>query len=1154
MMRNPKIWILGSLGLLGYMALTWKLGSLLNLRGTDLFVLRFGLWLLGLIAATLIIWYLVKTAKRRKGAAVQHPPGDDIDRAFIAAKERLTQARVTGRKSLSSLPMVIILGPEGSTKTTTMIRSGVAADLLAGEIHRGDQVAPTDNVNLWYSRGTVFVEAGGKLLDNDGKWERFVKHIRQPRLAAVFAGRSQAPRVAVVCISCEELESMRGLTGSPHAGAPQAFPPTIRRLRDRLAKLSQALGVRLPVYVMFTKSDRIPYFAEFTRNLTELEVNEVLGCTLRTAPPTSTGLYADREYQRISDAYGWLFNSLAQKRLQFLPRETDLGRAGGAYEFPRELNKLIPVVTQCLIEICRPSELHISPYLRGFYFSGVRAVMVGEEAPASAQAAPSVDRIAATQVFDYQRQRQAAQAAAPATMKRVPQWLFIERLFRDVVLNDRVAMGATKSGVGLNQLRRLALASATGLSILLALGFIVSFFGNRRLESRTLNAARSLVGVVSSEPELPPLETFEGLEAVRTQVERLGKYERDGPPLRLRWGLYSGSSLYAEIREIYHSKLNELVLDPTRFSLLNSLRSLPDDPNETSEYGSTYDWLKAYLMITTNPDRLEESFLVPVALEGWLDRRQVDEQRLELATRQFQFYSTQLCQDYTCAVEGVAAVVARTRRFLRQFAGTERIYQLMISQASASSPSLQFNQVFPGSARVLVNPYQIPGAFTDPGWQHMQASFGKIDEFFRSEDWVIGEQAAMQQDQLRLAQDLRAMYISEYVDHWRQYLSASSVVRFANSRDASQKLAQLSGNESPLLQLFALASQNTAVDSLTVSKAFQPLHVITPPDITDKYVGESNQAYMNGLAELSASVEQVAAARGDAATAASNQALSTASNAKVAITQVAQNFSIEPEARTVGSAVQALMRAPITNAEGLLRTRGTSELNQRARTFCRSFGPLTANFPFNPNTTTEADVGQMSQMLQPNNSALWTFYDEVIQSFLVRQGNEFVVRPGASVNPRREFVTFFNRAAAISEALWQGDIQEPRLQFTFRPRLSDEITDVTFSVDGQTRQFTRTSSATWRYVWRGGSAREVRLTAHIRGSDHNLVFEGPWAIFKLFHRATWETEGGRYIVRWEMPTQGDPVTLEAELNLAGAPPLLQRDYLAGAACVNRITR
>ena len=47
------------------------------------------------------------------------------------------------------------------------------------------------------------------------------------------------------------------------------------------------------------------------------------------------GVYAEEETRRLVGAFDSLFYSLADKRLHFLPRESDPQKIPGAYEFPR---------------------------------------------------------------------------------------------------------------------------------------------------------------------------------------------------------------------------------------------------------------------------------------------------------------------------------------------------------------------------------------------------------------------------------------------------------------------------------------------------------------------------------------------------------------------------------------------------------------------------------------------------------------------------------------------------------------------------------------------------------------------------------------------------------------------------------------------------
>ena len=95
-----------------------------------------------------------------------------------------------------------------------------------------------------------------------------------------------------------------------------------------------------------------------------------------------------------------------------------------------------------------------------------------------------------------------------------------------------------------------------------------------------------------------------------------------------------------------------------------------------------------------------------------------------------------------------------------------------------------------------------------------------------------------------------------------EFLKNANVVRYANVKEASQKLTAISGNQSPLLALFWTVSQNTGVESPDIQNAFQPVHFILPPASVDRYIGEKNSPYVNALVTLQAQLEQMANSTG----------------------------------------------------------------------------------------------------------------------------------------------------------------------------------------------------------------------------------------------------------------------------------------------------
>ncbi|HEX5438686.1 MAG TPA: ImcF-related family protein [Gemmatimonadaceae bacterium] len=1149
--RKAKIWLIAVALFLVFVIAGWLLGVGLALHGADAWVLGGGLALLGLIAGGAVLWFFLRGTSEAPSAET-----DDVDSTVAAAISRLAASNVGGATSLRTLPVVMVLGPAGSAKTTTITRSGLEPELLSGAVMQGGAVAPTAGVNLWFAEQTVLFEAGGALMAGGAGWARALHHLQPARLRAALTGSAQAPRVAVVCLSCEEFLQ---------AGASESVPAAARTLRARLADVTRALGVRLPVYVIFTKADRIAHFTEFVQNFSADEAHQVVGATL-SASAGDDGVYAERETERLLGAFQRLFQSFAAHRLPVLSRESTGERRLGAYEFPRELRKAAPLMTQFLVELCRPSQLEVSPFLRGFYFAGVRPIIVTDTAPAdTAPAARGSKGIAATSVFQAGPPPAAAPSpASPPTSRRIPQWLFLEQLFHEVILRDRVAMGVTSGGTRVNGVRRTLLALGVVVALVVGVGFAISYLGNRRMERGALAAARSVAALSAPvDTALPSVDALHKLDTARAQLITLAGYERDGAPLHLRMGLYTGTALFPATRRIYFRAFDTVMFGATRAAMLNGLRVLPDTPRVSDDYGTAYNLLRGYLITTADPDKSTPEFLTPVLMSAWLGTRPLDSSRTALAKRQFDFYGTALAANNPLPTAPDTAAVQHARQYLLRFAGAERIYQYMLAEAAKNNPPVQFNHRFPGSSAVLVDRYQVPGAFTKGGWTFMQSGFKNVERFFHGDAWVLGEQQGTAVDRAKLLADLRARYQADYIRHWRTYLESAAVVRYANPKDAASKLSILSGNQSPLLALLSLAAQNSPGDTSAVAMTLQPVSVVVPPDSSGKFIGKSNAAYMTALATLQASLDQAANAPPGAAGGALSQTATNASNAIVEARKISQAFRVAGSAG-IGTTVLKLLEAPVTYTDPLLRNFGSGTLNAQGADFCADFRQLTAKYPFTATATTQATPDEVAAMFKPQTGALWTFYSTNLQNVLVRQGKQFVAKPGATPALSPAFVAFFNRAAGVSDALFPGNSTTPHLTLSIKPILQRELSSITIGIDGSTTEFTQQATQPQRFTWTGSASGSADISVQFQGTGlHVLGFQGPWAVFQLFSKADrFTTTGNVSRVEWTVRTAGQPLTLKdgsqvkvvMDLDLGGLPPVLEKNYFAGIRCVSQVAR
>jgi type VI secretion system protein ImpL len=1136
MKKTTTVWILAATALALFLLLGLLLPGLIGLEAaSDRWILRGGLWLLGAVAAALLWFWRMPAAKA--AAASEPEKGDEIDVLLAAARSRLAGARGAAAARLADRPVLLVVGPGGSAKTTILTRSGLEPELLAGEVYRGDAVVPTGAVNVWIAQDHVVVEAGGRLAGEAGRWRRLIREIRPNRLKAMLPGGKQAPRAVVVCFGCDELLK---------PGASEAVPAAAQKLRARLAEASQQLGIRLPVYVLFTKADRLPYFEDFVRNFTREEARDVLGVTLTVPAPGAVGAYAERESARIAEAFRSLFRGLALRRLDVLPRETRDDFRAGAYEFPREFRKVTDLATQFLLDLCRPSQLGVSPFLRGFYFTGVRAVFV-HDVGAQPQAVQGGGAAAmdATGVFDPRKLQQAAPAPVPvAGSRKVPEWVFHERVFRDVVLKDETVRGVTAGGTKVNLLRRAAFLTAAAASVVFAIGFTWSFFANRALLRDTRAAAESARSLASV-TRLPDLATLQGLDVLRARAERLNRHAREGHPLSLGWGLYAGAAVQPEIRQLFFQRFGQLQWTNATQSLTDSLGALPATPTAADAYGPTFDALKAYIVMANRPDQATRD-LVPVLMRFWTGGAALDEERARLGEAQFGFYADELPfgNPYQIAVN--EPLVARTQAYLCGFSGSEQFYRMLLGQAAAAGGPVRWSDA------VLSNGMTVPAEFTQAGWARAQETLGNIQSLFERDTWVVGECVVPVEQRARLEQTLRARYHADYIDHWLRFLQAGRVAGYNSVEDAANKLAVLSTNQSAIIRMLAVVADNTAVDTVAIGKAFLPVHQIVPPKATA--LTDAAGQYLTGLTGLQAAIAQVAAAAGPMRTQAVLAAGPSIQQVKAGVSGLARGFSTEGEARVVGAAVSTLLQSPVTGVESMMGALPAQEANAKGASFCGPFDQLLGKYPFSPRSASEASLDEVIGVFKPGEGALWSFYESDLQELLLRQGARYVARAGVSPRADRAFVDFFNRAAEISRGLFDDAGDGPYVVFLLRPQTSAQVPEVSVSLDGQTGRFTQTQAAARTFEWRGGAATGASVVARMGDEEVTVarVEPGVWATFRLFQQASrFDRQGSGYVVEWPVP--GRSASITAELSFEKGQAIFQREYLSRLGqCVRRI--
>jgi type VI secretion system protein ImpL len=1138
--------LVGILIFLVYIALVVFGGFALKFEGTKLILFCVILGLFGALAIGFVVWLLGKSS----GGSASFAGGDTPDAINLNAVLRDADAKVrqaarAGAKSLAGLPLIYVIGDENSAKTQTVLQSGLDPELLAGNVYQDGQIVPTQLANLWLAGNYVLAEAGGALLRQPPLWLRLVRATIPARLGSVFGDSRLPARSVVVCVSIERILA---------PNTTEQIRALAQMLNERLRQLSQTLGISLPIYVLFTKLDRVTPFADYVNRLSEEEVKLPIG-SLLSSLSTGTGLYTELASAQIGTRFDQLLYALAEFRLDILSRGGELQELARAYEFPRDLRKLRAGVVGFLAEVARPSQIGVNPFLRGFFFAGMRAHIVEdvlEVGPSQPQAAPPVDA-GATRIFSLaQIQQPAASQPRRGGTRKVAQWVFLPHLFSKILLADKSALETSRASTRTSVLKRFLLATACFL-ILVVLGLAtISFFNNHALEERVAKASATPVSPVAP-GSFAARSDLESLDKLRAILNELAGYRKDGPPMMYRMGLYHGDALYPVARQAYANKFHTLLLAPTQAAIITKLRAVPDVPAPDSDYTAAYRPLKAYLITASNPDpdspQDTVDFLPSALLTEWSGNATPDPAVATLAQAQFTFYANMLPGPSSC-MSGVGGtrndiVVAHARTYLNGFQGFQHVYQSMLAAANHKVPSFDFNSKFPGSAQYIFDNYPVQGAFSKNGFAFMQDAILHPDPYFRGEEWVLGPSSGPPIDRAALSDQLKKAYFFDYIQTWRTYLTKAQFVPYRNFADAGNKLGALDSNTSAMLELFSLISTNTSVAAPEISNAFQAPQTVVPPSNADgRLISQANQGYIGSLQALEGAVKNLTlnatSANDPTAAAPVTQAAITADQAA----ETLRNTFLPDTAGNMDKTSFALLEAPITSTKNLAAQAPAAAAGGAAKTFCAQLEPLLTKFPFNPQSQTEAGTDEVAQIFAPTTGSFAQFYNTSLRALIVQQGGQFSVAPGSTVHINPGFITFLNNAQRISSILYSSGNQ-PSLDFSLNELKSPGVSDAVLNIDG--KQINAGGQAA-TFHWISQPSSKITLATQKNTAPQ---MSGPWSVFHFSYSAP-QVAPNRLKFTFTFNNQAPEIVL-FDASGPGAP-LLNPEFMKGFRCVSNVAR
>ncbi len=477
----------------------------------------------------------------------------------------LRKARFYGRdgarRTVSELPWYMFIGAPGSGKTTALLNAGLRFPLgdPSGQ-HVVQGVGGTRNCDWWFTDQAVLLDTAGRYTtqesDRDADaaaWLGFLDLLKRSRPRQPLNG-------VIVTLSVSDLVHWNAEEMARYAG----------HVRARVTELYTRLGVRLPLYVLVTKTDLLAGFMEFFNHLDGEGRAQVWGTTF---PPSEiTRDLAGRCEEELSLLERRLYAMLPAR----LQEERDLQRRAAIYRFPQQFRGVAPLLSAFMESTFRNGWPGEAPSLRGGYFAS------------GTQEGSPIDRVLGTlaRSFNLERKTQPPNIGSGKSY-------FLRRLLHEVVFGE-AGLGGFDPALEARA-RRWRLAAYAAMAVV-TLGLVTvwtaSYFSNRSLVASVDERVRRAEGLreIKAGEEARLVAALNALRALRVE----------SPPALARAGLYQGDKLDAQAERVYRNALRESLLGHLAASLEDALRSAP-----------SRDVLDAYLSLYDAPDarHLEQATL-----------------------------------------------------------------------------------------------------------------------------------------------------------------------------------------------------------------------------------------------------------------------------------------------------------------------------------------------------------------------------------------------------------------------------------------------------------------------------------------------------------------------------------------------------------------
>ncbi len=1123
-------WIIQFIGIIALCLLIWFLGPLVVVGDKVFLESVLSRWMMTLII--FIVWLLnilrlqIKASKTNARLSEELSSSDQIkamdetgadqevdelknnfDSALQILKN-VKQQSAGGKFYLYELPWYIIIGPPGSGKTTALVNSGLEfplADRFGKNAVQG--VGGTRNCDWWFTDQAVILDTAGRYTTQDSHeaidkaaWSGFLELLKKYRPRRPLNG-------VLVTMSLSDLLRFTEQERAVHA----------RAIRQRLQELHEQLGVRIPVYMVFTKTDLVAGFNDYFADLGKEERAQVWGVTFPEEPQQQKNDCLDH----FADNYQQLLERLNKGLNKRMQEERDLGRRQSIFGFPQRMALLKEPMITFLQECFAVNRFQIPPLLRGVYLTS------------GTQEGTPIDRLMAVLANTFKLQR----PNLPVFSGKGKSF-FLSRLLTDVLFAESELVGVNNKVERRRiLLQRLVIGVSIGLIVLIAGLWTQSFIQNKKLIHTFEQRIKQFQTLLPYDNELGKagfLPLLKKMDALQTIGDT---YPGEEIPLSMRWGLYQGGKLRPVAESAYIKLLQQRFLPMIKTRLEQRLLG-PESNNPEI----LYQLLRVYLMLG-DTDKADKSVIRPWIKVDW-ENNYPRETAVRLLSHLDNLLQTSLPMQQIDF-----QLVKEVRKLLTRIPVSQQIYMRIKDEALKNHENdfrlkvalgLGGSQVFSVNSGHLEDVY-IPGFFTYQGFYQIFLNESKdLAKQTVEQRWVLGNENVLGVgNSHQMESKLVKYYYNEFIKRWDDLLANLRIRRTSNIQQSVAVLETVSSNGSPLKKLLLAIEKET---SLTRHSDVSPTAAV---DALKKGVQSAQNDRMQKLLDAAKSVDQdtdsvdrsgkpveqhfaalVSLVKPTGAGTPINQVIADLGQlytymADLASTSntggAAMNLAMQ---RGAGNNIIAKLQLeaarlpkPVNNwvktmasgnwqlVLGGVRGQLNKALKSELAPLCKA--GLEGRYPLVKSSYQEITLQDFGKFFAPH-GLLDQFFDTYLKQFVDTSSKRWKIisQDNQSVGISSSTLKQFQKASKIKEVFFPSGGMLPQLRFELKPvYLDSNASRFWLNLEGQQTSYRHGPARATAFQWPGTRPGLVRYGFEtLDGRQLAGSQEGPWAWFRLLDK------------------------------------------------------